>query len=120
MQHHQGDYNTDIGNNNNIHKASHPSQISSNNSKTTMLSNNQKKILEIQDNQQNHTNVLYEDNAKKFGYTPKINQNGVLNNNSNCIVGGNKKSEIHSYPNGNKLNHRAVSQGSKIIYILVI
>merc|ERR1719270_3304440 len=28
VQHHQSDYNADIGNNNNINKASHPSQIS--------------------------------------------------------------------------------------------
>ena len=113
VQHHQGDYNTDIGNNNNINKASHPSQLSLNNTKTTTLNNNQKKMLDTQDHQQSRSNILFEDHSKKLGYMPKPNQNGLLNN-GNGVVGGNKKSETHSYPNSNKMNHRVLSQGSKM------
>ena len=69
-------------------------------------------MLEIQDHQQNHSNILYEDHSKKLNYGPKSNQNGLVNNKSNNIVGGNKKSETHPYPNGNKINHRAASQGT--------
>lgn len=86
--HRQGDY-SDIGN-----KTNHPI--------THMNNANNKKILNIQDQ---HTR--YDDISKKLGSTPKLCQNGILNNN-NGINGGNiTKSENHHYNNNTR-----VSQGN--------